>query len=312
MERLKQERAIAIGASLNHSSTKTYNSHVQSYLTFCKLHQLAIEPTADTLSFYTVYMAHHIKPESVNAYLSGICSSLEPFYPSVREIRKGHLVTRTLAGMRKIRGGGTRRKDPLSDTHLRQLVIEFGSPDASHDDKLFLAIVFIGFHALMRLGELTWPQDRELQSWRKVTRRDTVQFPSANHVSFHLPYHKADRLFEGNTIMVEARMDDLDPLAVFQTYLHSRDHLHGERPALWLRQDGTIPLYPWVRGRLSELFGLAIAGHSLRSGGATRLAELGVPDDRIQAMGRWASDAFRIYIRKNPVLLQALVAGRAQ
>jgi hypothetical protein len=38
--------------------------------------------------------------------------------------------------------------------------------------------------------------------------------------------------------------------------------------------------------------------------------EAGVPPDVIQAIGRWASDAFQIYIRKNPVFLQAMLFGR--
>ena len=54
-----------------------------------------------------------------------------------------------------------------------------------------------------------------------------------------------------------------------------------------------------------------VAGQSMRSGGATSLAENGVPPNLIQAIGRWASSAFQIYIRKNPVLLQALLFGRA-
>ena len=49
----------------------------------------------------------------------------------------------------------------------------------------------------------------------------------------------------------------------------------------------------------------------MRAGGATSLAENGVPPHLIQAIGRWASSAFQIYIRKNAVLLQALLFGRA-
>ena len=49
----------------------------------------------------------------------------------------------------------------------------------------------------------------------------------------------------------------------------------------------------------------------MRAGGATSLAENGVPPNLIQAIGRWVSSAFQIYIRKNPVLLQALLFGRA-
>jgi len=65
----------------------------------------------------------------------------------------------------------------------------------------------------------------------------------------------------------------------------------------------------WFIRRLRHHFSSDVGGHSLRSGGATALAEAGVPPHIIQAIGRWASDAFQIYIRKHPVLLAAMLYG---
>ncbi len=48
----------------------------------------------------------------------------------------------------------------------------------------------------------------------------------------------------------------------------------------------------------------------MRAGGATALAEAGVSLALIQAIGRWSSDAFKIYIRHHPVLLAALLYSR--
>lgn len=242
LDRLQRERAIAIGASLEQSSILVYNSHFQSYLNFCKMHNLPTDPTPDTLSYYTVYMCHHIKPESVGTYLSGICSSLEPFFPNVRLVRKHHLVTQTLAGMKKLRSGTVNRQRPLLDADLCHLLTSLNA-SRTHDTKLLLAIIFVGFHALMRLGELTWPDKTEHQDWRKVILRHSVQAPTAIHVSFFLPFHKADRLYEGNVVMVQARSDDLDPIKVFKTYLQSHDSLFPFSAALWLREDGSIPRY---------------------------------------------------------------------
>ncbi|KAG2049683.1 hypothetical protein BDR06DRAFT_893310 [Suillus hirtellus] len=42
-------------------------------------------------------------------------------------------------------------------------------------------------------------------------------------------------------------------------------------------------------------------------GGAMSLAASGVSAEHIQAMGRWSSNGFRIYIQKNPALLHALL-----
>lgn len=52
--------------------------------------------------------------------------------------------------------------------------------------------------------------------------------------------------------------------------------------------------------RLCSFFDKTINGQSMRAGGATALAEDGVPPSTIQACGRWTSDDFFIYIRKNP------------
>jgi len=60
----------------------------------------------------------------------------------------------------------------------------------------------------------------------------------------------------------------------------------------------------------NNFFNSDTAGQSLRAGGATSLTENGVPPSIIQAIGRWASDAFKIYICKNPVLIQALPFGQ--
>ncbi|KAE9409017.1 hypothetical protein BT96DRAFT_758468, partial [Gymnopus androsaceus JB14] len=62
----------------------------------------------------------------------------------------------------------------------------------------------------------------------------------------------------------------------------------------------------WFIRRLRAHFTDNVAGHSLRSGGATWLASLGVLVELIQAIGRWASESFKIYIRTHPVLLTAL------
>ena len=41
------------------------------------MHDLPVDLTEETLSFFAVYMAHHINPKSVNNYLTGIVQQLE-------------------------------------------------------------------------------------------------------------------------------------------------------------------------------------------------------------------------------------------
>ncbi|KIK77853.1 hypothetical protein PAXRUDRAFT_17228 [Paxillus rubicundulus Ve08.2h10] len=76
---------------------------------------------------------------------------------------------------------------------------------------------------------------------------------------------------------------------------------------LWLRHDGSVPTHAWFMRKLRFFFPKSIGSHSMHAGGTTSLAAAGMAADNIRAMGRWKSDAWEHYVRKNPVLLQALI-----
>jgi len=167
MDRLLRERAIALGNTIEPATLRTYNSALTSYLTFIHAHNLSTTPTEDTLSFYVVYMSHHISPRSVTTYLSGIIQQLEPFYPTIRDIRNSKLVQHTLQGCLKICAQPTRRKRALSISELSSVLAHYANTSPSHDDLLFVAMLLTGFFSLMRLGEMAFPDDKKIQDWRK-------------------------------------------------------------------------------------------------------------------------------------------------
>jgi hypothetical protein len=304
-DRLLHERAVALGHVIDKSTLSNYTSALNSYLHFVKIHELPVEPTPDTLSLYTVYMCHHINPRSVNTYLSGISQQLESSFPSVKSARNSILVRRTLQGCMRMRGVATIRKRALTTDDLR-VVEHHYRESTSHDDFLFVAMLFTGFFGLLRLGEMTFPDDTSLQNWRKVTRRTSLKI-SPTHYDFLLPGHKADRFFEGNKIVIPAQRFGLHPLPLFSRYLVSRDALHPVASPLWLTASGSIPTRSFFISRLRLLFKNDVGGQSMRAGGATALADHGFSPYVIQASGRWASEAFLVYIRKNPTLLQGLI-----
>ena len=308
---LREAWALAVGAVLEHSTKHTYASALRAYSDFCDLHQFPLCPTPDSLSFFVVYMSHRIKPSSVKSYLSGICAELEPIWPDVRTIRMSPLVTKSLAGCHKLFRSPANRKWALSESDLKLIQHSIGhSP--SHDDLLFLAITFTAWHGLMRLGELVNPDKEDLRDHRKIISHRSVKHFALprRHISFTLPMHKADRLFQGSTVVIECRLGELDPLKIFDDYLSSRDHLFPHLPELWLKHDSRVPTCSWFILRLCNIFpNDNIAGHSLRSGGATALAIAGTPLDRIQMIGHWSSEAFLIYLHQNPILLQGDLLG---
>ena len=158
----------------------------------------------------------------------------------------------------------------------------------------------------MHLGELVWPDKKDLQDFRKVTTQDSVELLPEGF-SFFLPGHKANKFFEGNKVIVQQNSsgDDLDE--PFCKYLKSHDCLFPFHPQLWLRADGSVPTYGWFIHHLHQYFPANVAGHSLHAGGATVVAQAGIPPHIIQAIGHWASDTFQIYICHHPVPLATLL-----
>ncbi|KAF8583285.1 hypothetical protein K439DRAFT_1348982 [Ramaria rubella] len=135
-EKLIHMRAYALGHALAPLSNITYLSALNSYLNFCKTHDFPVDPTEDTLSFFTVYMCYHIKPASVNSYLSGIQSQLKVYFPHTRQVRHSRLVAKTLQGCKQIRGSEVKRKRPLKPNNIQLLTLTYRSSHL-HDDLLF-------------------------------------------------------------------------------------------------------------------------------------------------------------------------------
>lgn len=173
MDKLINRCSISLGYSLDTSSFGTYTSALNSYLTFCNLHGLPVKPTPDILSFYVQFLSTHIKPDSINSYLLGICWQLKPFFADVCHNRNSILIMRTMTGCMRRFGTHVKRKAPLSWANLL-LVLDSTISAPSHDNLLFTAILLTRFHGLMRLGELIFPDKKALWNYHKITLQHSV------------------------------------------------------------------------------------------------------------------------------------------
>lgn len=200
MDRLNSELTINLGMAIDQSTHQAYTSALNSYVTFCRLHNFDIEPTQRTLALYVTFQSTYINPKSVDSYLSGISNQLETHFPNVHNARKSALVSRALQGAKHRFGVPTHCKLPLTSANLLTVQEHYG-PNPTHDDRLFLAQLFTGTECLMRLSKLTWPDQHALQDCRKVTMRHSVQL-LLDALSFWLPGHKSDQYFEGNCLFI--------------------------------------------------------------------------------------------------------------
>jgi hypothetical protein len=156
---------------------------------------------------------------------------------------------------------------------------------------------------------MTFPDNIALRDYCKMSLRLSLTITTTNF-SFTLPTHKSDRYFEGDRILIQKSSSGPNALAAMTAYVKSRDRRCPLHPHLWLTSDGSIPTRSWFLLRLKRFFPSNIAGHSMRAGGATALAQAGASADIIKAAGRWSSNAFERYIRKNPFLMHAMMIGQ--
>ena len=305
---LNAELTINLGMVIDRATHDSYLSALNSYLTFCRLHSLDIEPTQWTLALFVTFQSAHINPKSVDTYICNIANQFETHFPDVHAVRKSTLVSRALQGAKWRYGVPTSRKLPLTRDNLLTIYNVYG-PNPPHDDLLFTAQILMGTDCLMWLAKLTWPDKLSLRDYRKVSMPHSVEFLPEG-LSFWLPGHKADKFFKGNRLIVH-KGGSPDTHNRLCEYLASQDLHFPLRPELWLCGDSTLPTCSWFIARLHLFSPNSIVGQSMRAGGATALAEAGVAPNLIQTAGRWMTDTFTCYIHKNPFLFEALLVGRS-
>jgi hypothetical protein len=181
------------------------------------------------------------------------------------------------------------------------------------DDLNFAAACRVAFAGFLRIGEFTYKrEDLGIPSVflaTKLTRSDVRFSSSLDHAQLTLKRSKTDRRHEGVQIIL-ARTDD------------------GACPVLALRklllldpQQTNAPLFsfhgrPFSRNNFLaalstklRMLGLqteGYLGHSFRKGAAQHAHDSGILDDQIQILGRWTSEAFRVYFTTNAAVLYKL------
>jgi hypothetical protein len=283
--------------SIETSTAKNYRTGARDYIRFCTGHSLPLDPTPQTLSRYISYTSQFIA--SGPKYLSGARHFLRDLYPDFDDNRSSPLVQATIAGSRKLRADPVRHKLPLRPCHLLAF-LEKAHSTRDYDDFLFAVILACAFYACHRAGELVIKNDPDLFDWRKIIKRNSLTFPEGR-AGYILPYSKTDRFYRGTHILF-ARQSVASPVFLLKAYATRRDAFHGANAALFIRRDGSLPTRAWFDSKFFSLLDRSFGGHSPRAGGATFYSSLGLSEDIIQAIGRWTSQSWKIYIRDNPTV----------
>jgi hypothetical protein len=221
--------------ALDRSTIRGYAVGARDYLRFCLQHHLPFDPTPLTLAHYIAYTSQFIA--SGPSYLSGTRHFLRDIFPDFDAARAHSLVKTTIRGSKKVRADPVHRKLPLRLSHLEAFLLK-ALHTRSYDDLLFITILSCSFYACHRIGELV-PASGPLFDWRKLVKRDTLFFINGR-ARYRLPFHKGDPFFRGSDILLTPQ-NIANPVLLLHLYTQLRDHHHGARSPLFLRENGLHP-----------------------------------------------------------------------
>ena len=292
-----------IKASLSAGTRKAYNKAWNRFGVFLstirhKQRKLPVSHT-DILLYIAHLHQQKMAPSSISCQLSAISHFHK--MKGLGDPCKHFLVIKAVTGTRNL----TRSIDvrlPITRPMLRSLIDALPSNTKDgYERKLLTAMFTMAFHGFLRIGEMI-PRSRKLAS-QALSIKD-IELADSMVITLHQFKHSSKQ--GAQTIRIQKDHSfgrRYCPVNAMRKYLAIRGHKTGP---LFLLHDGN----PYIRSRFDQRLRscliscnfstISYKGHSFRIGAATDAAERGCSDAQIRNLGRWASDAYRKYIRISP------------
>lgn len=214
-----------------------------------------------------------------------------------------------ITGLKKLSKKRTMRKRPILLHQLARILSKVDSSLPSHLASMFTAALQLAFQALLRKSEYTETSSKPFLPETSLTLDDVRFVPdilNPTHLLFTLKKCKTD-----------AHMSELpeialpyDPSSPVNACAAMRKYILGLGPRTdaWAQTplftlEGRPLKGTTVHGMVQSIMGSLgenpseFGTHSLRSGGATALADAGCPEVVLKTLGRWSSECYRIYAR---------------
>ena len=154
----------------------------------------------------------------------------------------------------------------------------------------------LAFYGLLRVSEFTSPRVAFWDPAIHLSRSDVVILPPFTSLSLRIKASKTDPFLQGYTLRLVAFPHLTCPVTALRSYLRLP---HPPSGPLFTFADGRF----LTRAHVAHILLLVcfrtplLSTHSFRIGGASALANSGVPLHVVQQLGRWRSDTFLRYLR---------------
>ena len=306
MGHLEAEQRKLLRCAKAPKTTKTYEGALNCFEKFRVKHGISDQfpITTSNVSLFIAYLSVQGYAASTTAtYISAI-----GYYHKVNgyyDPTENFIIRQMLEGFRRKNPNKADLRQPITLQMLRKIMSSLDMVCFSHFEAVaFKAAFSIAFFGFMRVGELAAESLNNVQD--SVLSLEDINLFIDRGIQVTFRHAKNNQRGPPQVIWIpHIPNDPLCPVRAMHDYLMIRPPLAR---TLVCHFDGS----PITRGQFSEVLKRVIQfcgwpsgfkSHSFRIGAATRAAELGIPDKTIMQMGRWKSDAFKLYIRL-PVVLE--------
>ena len=196
----------------------------------------------------------------------------------------------------------SRTRLPITISIMRQLKTVWMTANPAADHIMLWAAACTGFFGFLRAGEFTVPSPSEYDSDVHLNLSDMAiddhRLPSM--IRLCIKQSKTDPFRQGIHVFLGKTEAAVCPVQAIIRYIGVR---RSDPGPLFIRSSGV----PLTRTFLVSELKVALRslkvdeslynGHSFRIGAATTAAQQGLQDSLIQTLGRWRSEAYKIYIK---------------
>ena len=285
-------------ASRADSTVKKYKGAVNSWKHWCLENRISeLNPTLEEVARYFLCLFNNDAPYSrIETAFYGLkwhfdCSA---YIMNISNPCDSKFLRLLLDGLKRKLARPVVRKEPVTPDMLIKIVDRFDNPNVK--DLRTCTMFLLAYAGFLRFDELV------------NIKVNDIRF-CTSHIKIFLEKSKTDQFREGSWVVVSATGKPTCPVNMLSKFLSSAGIVDFSSNEFVFRQISfckSLKSYKLRSSKLSysrcreifkdtleaigvdsKFFGL----HSLRAGGATAAAEIGVPDRLFKRHGRWVSDS---------------------